>query len=526
MHPHSNGLARSYIYWSTLSMAVTLALSVLLVLWSTLPVQAQSESTDDDTGDAPAQGESTEIYTGDESPPTREHLIVFSETDTLPTDTEQRIADLGGRVERQYPEIGVAVASGLSEDAAESLESFEDVQAVDADVERQWLDPQVEEPLVEPLVEEASSTEVEPANPTNPKDAFYYGRQWNLRAVKADKAWDAGRLGSPEVSVAILDSGIDANHPDLQGRVDESRSIDLRNSTLDNAIRNAFFPTSNPWTDLNGHGTHVAATVSSNAKAAAGVTSQVTLMAVKALDTRGKGSTTNVLDGLIYAVDHKADVINMSLGSTFRKSEEPGHVAALNRFINYAHRSGAVIVVAAGNDEHNLNSDSDTYLAYCQSPNVVCVSATGPTSSGSLNRGPWNEVDTRAPYSNYGSPITVAAPGGTGTSGGAQSSNPGGFVWAACSKTSVDELPNRPNSFRKSVCTNDTKPEGPVRGSNGTSMATPHVSGLAALLVKDIGKDKPSEVAAQVRKSVDDLGKHGKDGYYGHGRINVAKSIQ
>jgi subtilisin family serine protease len=503
-----------------LLIAAALAFSAVMLLWPTLPVQAQSESTDDDTGEAPAQGESIEIDTGDVPPPTSEHLIVFSETDMVPTDIEQRIADLGGRVKRQYPEIGVAVASDLSGEAAESLEAYGDVQAVDADVERQWLDPRVEEPLEE----EPSSTEVESASPTKPEDAtFYKSRQWHLRAIKANKAWEAGRLGSPDVSVAILDSGIDAAHLDLQGRVDKSRSTDLRKSPLDNAIRNAFFPTSVPWTDLNGHGTHVAATVSSNATAAAGVTSQVTLMAVKVLDTRGRGFTTNVLDGLMYAVDNDADVINMSLDSTFRKRDAPGHVAVLNRAINYAHQSGTVIVGAAGNDQHDLSSDSDTYQAYCQSPNVVCVSATGPTSSGGLNNGPWNEVDTMAPYSNYGSPITVAAPGGTGTPD-AGSSNRGGFVWAACSKTSVDEqLPDRPNVFRRSACTTSLNPA-PVRGSNGTSMATPHVSGLAALLVKD--KDKPSQVAAQVRKSVDDLGSSGKDAYYGYGRINVEKAIK
>src|SRR5215207_6379080 len=175
MRPRSNGFSQWSLYWLVLLLSLALASSVLVMLWSTLPVQAQSESTDNDTGDAPAQGESTEIDTGDEPPPTREHLIVFSDTDTFPTDTEQRIADLGGRVERQYPRIGVAVASGLSEEAAESLEAFEDVQ-------RQWLDPPVEEPLVE----EPASTEVEPPSPTNPKDATYYkSRQWNLRAVKA-----------------------------------------------------------------------------------------------------------------------------------------------------------------------------------------------------------------------------------------------------------------------------------------------------------------------------------------------------
>src|SRR5918997_1135915 len=214
MRPSSNGLAGHYIYWSVLPVAVALALSVLVVLWSTLPVQAQSESTDNDTGD--------------DSQPTGKHIIVFDTTNTLPTDYAQRIADRGGKVENPFPETGVVVASGLSEDAAESLESDEDVQEVDPDVELQWLDPPVDEAAVDEVsvgeasvgeasaegTSEGTSAEVEPTSVAAPHTAVEYRRQWNMRAINANQAWTDGRLGARYVTMAILDSGIDYMNKD------------------------------------------------------------------------------------------------------------------------------------------------------------------------------------------------------------------------------------------------------------------------------------------------------------------------
>jgi hypothetical protein len=199
MRPRSNSLAQSFLYRSVLLLlVVALAVGVLMVLWPTLPVQAQSESTDNDT-DAPQ--------------PTGEHLIVFGATNKLPTDYEQRIANLGGKVEDKYEQIGVVVASGLSEEAAESLESFEDVQVVEQDMQRQWLDP-TKEASVEDASAEVTAVEDAPASPDEPTTAQFYPRQWNLQAIKADKAWEKDRLGSSEVTVAILDTGIDGGRND------------------------------------------------------------------------------------------------------------------------------------------------------------------------------------------------------------------------------------------------------------------------------------------------------------------------
>jgi subtilisin family serine protease len=236
---------------------------------------------------------------------------------------------------------------------------------------------------------------------------------------------------------------------------------------------------------------------------AAGVTSKVTLVGVKVLGRTGRSAGSSVLDGMLYAADADADVVNMSLGGAFAKEGNEAFVEAANRATSYLFDQGTVTVVSAGNSAINLDRDGNGFKTYCSASNVVCVSATGPTSTQGTN-GPWTNPDALASYSNFGvSAISVAAPGGNGSS----------RVTAACSKF----VP----SGNLSACRTGNF----VVGSNGTSMASPHVSGLAALLVEKVGRNKPAQVRAELAKSVDDLGKVGRDAQYGSGRINVAKGL-
>ncbi len=423
--------------------------------------------------------------------PTGRHLVVFSSNNKVPADFDQRVAGLGGSVVSEYGRIGVAVVSGLSDEAAAQLQAFDDTQTVEHDLEVQYVDPISDMELI-------AADDASPASAANPATASFYPRQWHLRAIGAEKAWAAGKLGSSSVTVAILDTGISPTHPDLVGRVDMDRSRSFVPS--DAAVVQANFPGMPDWTDLHYHGTHVAATVSSNASAAAGVTSGVTLMAVKVLSRTGRGSSSGILAGIMHAADNDADVINMSLGGTFRKSENPGYVSVINRAINYANREGVVMVVSAGNDNYDLDSDSDIYKTYCMATHVICTSATGPTAQAGTN-GPWTDIDAKASYSNFGSYVSVAAPGGNGAS----------RVTAACSQQSLNIPICRTGAY--------------VIGISGTSMASPHASGLAALLVEEIGKNRPSQVANRMAQRADDLGDEGRDVIYGRGRINVAKAL-
>lgn len=384
----------------------------------------------------------------------------------------------GGTVASVHTEAGIAVVNGLSDSDAQKLvkttSAAEALPNVRVDLRLGTLGDQVEEESV-------------PTDNLNPADAIVYPYQWHLRAIGADQAWSAGRLGSPDVTVAVIDTGVDYQHIDLAGRVDLSRSVSFVPS--DDADVATIFPGVHPVTDLYYHGTHVAATITSNAHVAAGVTANVTIMGVKVISRWGEGTFSGVLEGVIWAADHGADVANMSIGDTLFKSGNGKLAATMNQVFNYAHRKGTLMVVSAGNEARNLDRDGDAYKMYCDAPNVVCVSATGP-------------ADELAWYSNYGrSAITVAAPGGTVWD----------RVWAACSRTSL--------------LVTECQTSNEVLGLLGTSMAAPHVSGLAALIVEDIGHNKPSQVKARLQKSADDLGQPGTDPFYGKGRISVPRAL-
>ena len=441
------------------------------------------------------------------------HVVVFASAQ-VPGAFKEKVVAFGGVVEREVAAVGLAVVSGLGEDALGALRAESDVLSVEPDA---MLEPDVELALgAEPY----ERSEVEIDGHADPTAAAYFSRQWNLRAIGAHVAWAQGNLGSPDVLVGILDSGIDYLHPELEGRVDLSRSISLV-PALDAQVA-ALFKGRHPITDLHSHGTAMAGLIVSNGHLLAGVSQRTTVFGVKVRDGIDGGLVSTFIAGIVYAVEQGADVIHISGIGQFSKSANPGLVAAVTRAVNLANRSGAVLVAPAGNTGAAQNvvrgpgdwdHDGDRF-AFCVAPHVICVSATAPTAAASLD-GPWTDVDAVAPYSNFGqSAITVAAPGGAPL----QRLGPAGGVWVLCALTTQVQVPNVQLPCRRGAGLL-------VAPSSGTSWSAGTTSGLAALLVAQIGTGNPAQVRARIIQTADDFGEPGTDARYGRGRINVGRAL-
>ncbi len=420
----------------------------------------------------------------------------------VPADFESRVAALGGEVIFAHP-IGIAAVAGLIPSAAQTLGAAKDVAAVDADA-------YVE--LDSPSEIELAAVDGELQSAEEPATAFFYPRQWHMRAIQADLAWAAGKLGSPNVKVGILDTGLSYDSPDLAGRVDLTLSRSFLSAAENQRVQDAF-PGAHEIADLNYHGTHVGSTVVSNGIVGAGVTSGITLVGLKvcapgtpANGWRGTCPTSGTLAAILYAADNDIPIINLSLGGSFNRRDAsaaggfgPSFLATINQVFNYAKTRGTTIIVSAGNSAFDMDHDGNGYKSYCSTAATICVSATGPTAQAGTN-GPWTNIDALASYSNYGrSSIDVAAPGGNASA-----------VWATCSRYSLAIPQCQTGNF--------------IVGVTGTSMAAPHTTGVAALIASE-GITQPGQIQARLQQTADDLGEKGTDPAYGKGRINAARAV-
>ncbi|MBN2027265.1 MAG: peptidase S8, partial [Actinobacteria bacterium] len=198
-----------------------------------------------------------------------------------------------------------------------------------------------------------------------------YPEQWHLPSISAPQAWDI-TTGSSDVTVAVVDTGVDYTHQDLEGKCTAGYNYVDRNS--------------DPMDD-HGHGTHVAgiaAAAGNNSTGVAGTDWKARIMPIKVLDAQGSGYDSDVAAGIRYAADHGAEVINMSLGG-------PDYSYTLSEAVNYAHNKGVVIVAASGNE-----STSVSYPAACD--HVIAVGAL-------------KSNDILADFSNQGSALDLTAPG-------------------------------------------------------------------------------------------------------------------
>ena len=409
----------------------------------------------------------------------------------------ERIRAAGGTVTAQLPQVGLAIVEG-GEGFGSAAGAIPGIQSVTRDVQLQWHVP---EPEVAPITAEAFMNP-----PFSGDDDRFFDLQWGHAAVDAAGAWNAGFRGEG-ATVAVLDSGIYCSHADI----------------APNLVGGASFVPGETFCNTAGssHGTHVAGTIlaSDNAIGTIGVAPQAKLLGVKVLSAAtGSGSFSGIIQGIVWAVDNGANVINMSLGiqgGLPRGGQGANAVAELvnatKRAIQYANANDVLVVASSGNDARDLDKDADVISFPGQLPGVLTVSALAP-EAWAID--PSTNLDLQASYSNYGqSAIHFGAPGGDSRYPGNEACQVGPVVQACW----VFDL-----VFSTVQASNGSSFYG---WNAGTSMAAPHVSGVAALVYGKHPGIKASQVESILRRSADDVGKPGKDDASGQGRVNAARAV-
>jgi serine protease len=348
----------------------------------------------------------------------------------------------------------------------------------------------------------ARAAEAAPFYPNDPgrhtKAGNWQKVQWNMTGpygVNAPQAWGnliaAGRPGGRGVVVAVLDTGV--AYTDRDGA---HRSPDLAKGTF---VRGYDFVDRDDLpTDRNGHGTHVASTIAeatNNGIALTGLAYGAKIMPVRVLDDQGEGDATTIARGVRYAADHGAQVINLSLefpddgyGNELRPSDIPQLMSALR----HAYKKRVLVVAATGNEGR-------TAVDYpAKAPNVLGVGAT--TEHGCLSA-----------FSNRGEGQDIVAPGGGRD--------------ARFSETNCTSATRGRDITQMTIDQVGSWQFGLPGGYEGTSMATPHVSATAALVIASgvIGaKPTPLALTRHLQKTARDLGAPGYDTRYGAGLVDAA----
>lgn len=429
------------------------------------------------------------------------NYIVLTTSETISAAFEKQLSTYG-RIVKTMPEIGMMVVKPTSSDFEMKVSKLQGVLSVVPDLTVKWIEPT---PFI--LTSKKFSKQANPPSIGSNEPYFFY--QWGMDAINAPEAWNAGYKGK-NARVFILDSGIDAEHPDLAPNLNTSLCTSFVPGESYNVASGGAFS----------HGTHVAGIIAAadNDYGVIGVAPQAEIVAVKVLsEFTGSGDFSWVNEGIIYAANHGADVINMSLGAIFSRSgfyldendvlqKIPAVyiqqlILAQQRAVNYAYRKGATIVVSAGNDYHNADGDAYLFIMPAGLQNVITVSATAPYDwYGSLATNVTDpNLDIPASYTNFGkSLIYIGAPGGDFDYEGYNwhwdmvlSTTNEGYAWAA-----------------------------------GTSMASPHVAGVAALLIgKNGGSMNPQAVTMQLLKTADAIDGNGTSAWYGKGRVNAYRAV-
>jgi subtilisin family serine protease len=424
----------------------------------------------------------------------KRYAIVFHQSSSLPQDAEQIVRAAGATATMLLPQIGVVSATSYDPDFAGRIGTDARVAAVEEDDAVQMDALQGEE---EADTAAANGPEEPAGSDPQPGSDNLYSQQWDKMRMNVSMTGSyAVQRGRPEVVVAVLDTGIDKDHPDISPNLDTGRSRSF-----------ACVPGSVPcqlesvFDDFQGHGTHMASLIAApiNTIGISGVAPNVTLVALKVIDRNGRFSSfAHVASALIYAAENRFDVANMSFAATLSRTDPElrGRIEVLRRAVNFARANGVTLVAALGNTNADLRENGPSVIVPAELAGVIGVSSTG-------------YFNFKVAGSNYGVGKTdVSAPGGSRAP--AQANCPAGSspecpqippptyrgrgqvlgAWSQLNVTTQTPTspPIGPGDLEQDCVTNAGGITcGFYRWWTGTSMAAAQVSGVAALIISQYG---------------------------------------
>jgi len=451
-------------------------------------------------GAAPSQAGESQSY------------IVLYKSNAVPADAASSIAKAGGTLIYSYNKVGIAIASSSNAAFKGTLLADKRIEGVSSTA---GFGVQLNEEMV---VEDTSAI----ASNGSWGDPLSYA-QWDMRQIHVPEAYEITG-GSPSVVVGDIDTGLDYTHPDLAANVDFANSVSCVSGV----------PNTDPaaWMDDNGHGTHTAGTIAAakNGIGIVGVAPNVKIAGIKAGNADGYFFPEAVVCAFMWAGSHHIDVTNNSYYADpwlFNCRNDPEQRAiwkAEQRAIRYAMQQGVVVVSAMGNENIDLSKQNidatspDNGIPVTREVTNACVvipveisGVIGATGDGAKSQ--------KTYYSSYGVGVAqVTAPGGDrrfqdpgdGSRGYVLSTYPGGYALA-----------------------------------QGTSMASPHVAGVAALILSQFGKMPQGAVQAMITSTADPMacppnpfdpggtgawlatcvGGSSYNGFYGHGQVNAFSAV-
>jgi subtilisin family serine protease len=454
------------------------------------------------------------------SPPTHaapqeSRFIILFKNDQIPSDAAGTIEAAGGRLIKTFPSVGIAVAVSGSPDFISSFTFSSNVDSVSIARFR-------------PLPGTATIS----GGAVTPKDDFY-GYQWDIRRVRADKAWRITR-GSHRTTVAVIDTGVAWNHPDLKKNVVHAACFTSAGScSWETAPETC--PCS-PYPDLDPHGTIVSSIIaaSSGGGKMVGVGPGLGIAGYNVFELIAPDGIPqefsyddSVWSAMFDAADRGFRVMNISLGDVYDRKDDRETIIAWKRVVREIIRRGVTIVASAGND--GLMLGGRTIHIPSDLPGVISVGATGirPDAAYPLD----GSYDVAAFYSNFGRPIDLVAPGGDYGSDDMVNFPPnwyefgilGAFVYPGYKFTS-DSSPvlgftsfeADPDCIAKASCQAD------YAWFTGTSMAAPHVSAVAGLIIDRFPYYNNLFISTILKTSAERLGDHP---HFGSGMVNAYRAV-